>query len=57
MKQMTLSTSGFDQYAKITRQAVFLAEMERVLPRVELGALVNLFKVRRTLLLRLQRYA
>ena len=54
MKQMTLSTSGFDQYAKITRQAVFLAEMERVLPRVELGALVESVQDATN---RLQRYA
>ena len=32
MKQMTLSTGSFDQYAKTTRRAVFLAEMNRVVP-------------------------
>jgi len=41
MKQMTLSTSGFDQYAKTTRRAVFLSEMERVVPWAELCALVE----------------
>jgi len=41
MKQMTLSTSGFDQYAKTTRRAVFLSEMERVVPWAELCALIE----------------
>lgn len=36
MKQMTLATSGFDRYAKTTRRAAFLAEMERVVPWAEL---------------------
>jgi hypothetical protein len=29
MKQLTLATVGFDRYAKTTRRAVFLAEMQR----------------------------
>ena len=32
MKQMTLATAGFDRYAKTTRRARFLAEMEQVVP-------------------------
>jgi IS5 family transposase len=38
MKQMTLSTLGFDKYGKTTRGAVFLSEMERVVPWAELCA-------------------
>ena len=30
MKQKTLATLGFDKYAKTTRRAVFLGEMDRV---------------------------
>ena len=30
MKQLTLATAGFERYAKTTRRAAFLAEMERV---------------------------
>jgi hypothetical protein len=32
MKQLTLATVGFERYAKPTRRAAFLAEMERVVP-------------------------
>ena len=32
MKQMTLATAGFERYAKTTRRASFLAQMERVVP-------------------------
>jgi IS5 family transposase len=32
MKQLTLATVGFECYAKTTRRAVFLGEMERVVP-------------------------
>jgi transposase, IS5 family len=32
MKQLTLATAGFDRYAKPTRRAAFLSEMERVVP-------------------------
>jgi len=41
MKQMTLSTSGFDKYAKTTRRAVFLSEMQRVVPWAKLTALIE----------------
>ncbi|HET9269738.1 MAG TPA: IS5/IS1182 family transposase, partial [Vicinamibacterales bacterium] len=37
-KQMTLSGCGFEKYAKTTRRAQFLAEMERVVPWAELCA-------------------
>ena len=40
MKQTTFSTAGFDRYAKTTRRAAFLAEMERVVPWSELCGLV-----------------
>ena len=32
MKQLTLAAVGFERYAKTTRRAAFLAEMERVVP-------------------------
>jgi len=32
MKQLTLATAVFERYAKATRRAVFLGEMERVVP-------------------------
>lgn len=41
MKQITLSASGFDRYAKTTRRAAFLTQMERVVPWVKLCALVE----------------
>ncbi len=34
MNQLTLAMVGFDRYAKPTRRATFLAEMERIV-RVE----------------------
>lgn len=40
-KQMTLAGSGFEKYAKTTRRAQFLAEMERVVPWGELCALIE----------------
>jgi IS5 family transposase len=40
-KQMTLAGSGFEKYVKTTRRAQFLAEMERVVPWLELCALVE----------------
>jgi len=40
-KQMTLAGSGFEKYAKTTRRAQFLAEMERVVPWAELCALIE----------------
>ena len=41
MKQMTLSAGGFEQYGKTTRRAVFLAEMNRVVPWSALCAVVE----------------
>jgi IS5 family transposase len=41
MKQMTLSTGSFDRYAKTTRRAAFLAEMNRVVPWKQLCALIE----------------
>jgi len=32
MRQLTLASVGFERDAKTTRRAVFLAEMERVVP-------------------------
>jgi IS5 family transposase len=32
MKQPTLARTGFEGYGKTTRRAVFLAEMEQVVP-------------------------
>ena len=43
MKQLTLATAGFERYVKTTRRAVFLAEMERVVPWSALCALVEPF--------------
>ena len=41
MKHMTLASTGFEKYAKTTRRAQFLAEMERVVPWVEVCALIE----------------
>src|SRR5438477_4149475 len=43
MKQLTLAAVGFDRYAKTTRRAAFLAEMERVVPWSALCALIEPF--------------
>ena len=43
MKQLTLATVGFERYAKTTRRAAFLAEMERVVPWAALCALIEPF--------------
>ena len=43
MKQLTLATAGFDRYAKTTRRATFLAEMERVVPWPALCGLIEPF--------------
>ena len=43
MKQMTLAAVGFERYAKTTRRAVFLAEMERVVPWPALCGLIEPF--------------
>ena len=41
MKQLTLATAGFERYGKTTRRAVFLAEMERVVPWPALCGLIE----------------
>lgn len=41
MKQTTLATAGFDKYAKTTRRAVFLCEMDRVVPWSALCQLIE----------------
>ena len=41
MKQLTLATAGFERYAKTTRRAAFLDEMERVVPWPALYALIE----------------
>ena len=43
MKQLTLAAAGFDRYAKTTRRAAFLAEMEQVVPWSALCALIEPF--------------
>jgi IS5 family transposase len=43
MKQLTLATTGFERYAKTTRRATFLAEMEHVVPWSALCALIEPF--------------
>ncbi len=40
-KQMTLASTGFEKYAKKTRRAQFLEEMNRVVPWAELCALID----------------
>lgn len=41
MKQTSFSMFGFDKYAKTTRRAAFLAQMERVVPWAALCALIE----------------
>ncbi len=41
MRQATLASVGFERYAKTTRRAAFLADMERVVPWLELCALIE----------------
>jgi IS5 family transposase len=43
MTQLTLATAGFERYAKTTRRATFLAEMERVVPWAALCWLIEPF--------------
>ena len=43
MKQLTLAAVGFERYAKTTRRAAFLAEMEEVVPWSALCALIEPF--------------
>ena len=41
MKQLTLATTGFEKYSKTTRRAIFLTEMERVVPWSKLCELIE----------------
>ncbi|HKV55809.1 MAG TPA: IS5 family transposase [Candidatus Binataceae bacterium] len=41
MRQATLATAGFERYAKTTRRAAFLSEMEQVVPWPALCALIE----------------
>ncbi len=41
MRQLTLATAGFERYSKTTRRAMFLAEMEDVVPWHDLCALIE----------------
>ena len=41
MRQVTLATAGFERYAKWTRRATFLSEMEQVVPWSALCALIE----------------
>ena len=41
MKQLTLAATGFERYVKTTRRAIFLAEMERVVPWPALRGLIE----------------
>jgi IS5 family transposase len=43
LKQTTFSAAGFDRYAKTTKRAVFLAEMDQVVPWAALCGLVEPF--------------
>jgi len=43
MLQLTLATASFDKHGKVTRRAIFLAEMERVLPWRELCTVIDPF--------------
>src|ERR1700720_5028731 len=43
MKQLTLAATGFERYAKTTRRATFLAEMERVVPWPALWGVIEPF--------------
>ena len=41
MKQLTLATAEFERYAKTTRRATFLAEMEQLVPFRRLCRLIE----------------
>ena len=43
MRQLTLATAGFERYGRTTRRAVFLGEMDRVVPWRALCALIEPF--------------
>ena len=40
MRRITLATAGFERYAKTTRRAAFLAEMDKIVPWRRLIALI-----------------
>jgi IS5 family transposase len=39
--QMTLASAGFEKYAKTTRRAQFLCEMNRIVPWAQLCAVIE----------------
>ena len=41
MKQTSLVTHGFNKYPKTTRRAVFLNEMERIVPWIDIRKLIE----------------
>lgn len=41
MKQMSLARGGFERYGKTTKRAAFLAEMDRVIPWVQLCTVIE----------------
>jgi transposase, IS5 family len=41
MRQTSFATTGFDRYAKTTRRAAFLAEMDQIVPWTRLCALIE----------------
>jgi len=41
MRQITLATAGFERYAKTTRRAAFMAEMDKIVPWKRLCALIE----------------
>ena len=41
MRQLTLATTGFERFAKSTRRAAFLGEMDRVVPWPALCELIE----------------
>jgi IS5 family transposase len=43
MRQMTFSRAGFDKHGKATRRALFLAEMDRIMPWPALRGLIEPF--------------
>lgn len=43
MRQMTFSRAGFDKHGKATRRALFLAEMDRIMPWSALRGLIEPF--------------
>ena len=41
MKQQSLEVSGFEKYRKKTRKEIFLEEMNRIIPWVELSEAIS----------------